>query len=287
MPISGRPFKAEPQASCMPTAPASVLRGIDADALAAGAVGIGVSDPLAALQDLAAWHRTRLPARVVGIAGSNGKTTTKELLAQVCAAHKPSLATLGNLNNQIGLPLTLLRADGAEDILILEMGTSGPGELSLLGRLARPHIGVITSIAEEHTEMLTDLSGVIAAETELIATLPANGLAIINGDDAALVEAVARQARCRVVTFGEKDTNTFRAADIRVSRKGTRFVLRAPVGTCPVHLGLLGSHFALAAWWRLPWPPSVALVWRRSAAPCKRLTALRAEWRLLPRPSVS
>ena len=226
---------------------ASVLRGIDADASAAGAVGIGVADPLTALQDLAAWHRTRLPARVVGIAGSNGKTTTKELLAQVCAAHKPSLATLGNLNNQIGLPLTLLRADGAEDILILEMGTSGPGELSLLGRLARPHIGVITSIAEEHTEMLTDLSGVIAAETELIASLPADGLAIVNGDDAALVEAVARQARCRVVTFGEKATNTFRAAAIRVSREGTRFVLRAPVGTCPVSLGLLGGHFALAA----------------------------------------
>ena len=215
--------------------------------LPAGAVSIGVSDPLTALQDLSAWHRTRLPARVVGIAGSNGKTTTKELLAQVCADHRPSLATLGNLNNQIGLPLTLLRADGGEELLILEMGTSGPGELTLLSQLARPHIGVITSIAEEHTEMLTDLSGVIEAETELIAALPADGLAIVNGDDAVLVEAVQRQAGCRIITFGEKDTNAFQAADIRVSRQGTRFVLRAPVGTRPVRLGLLGSPFALAA----------------------------------------
>ena len=215
--------------------------------LPAGAVSIGVSDPLTALQDLSAWHRARLPARVIGIAGSNGKTTTKELLAQVCGAHRSSLATLGNLNNQIGLPLTLLRADGEEELLILEMGTSGPGELTLLSRLARPHIGVITSIAEEHTEMLTDLSGVIKAETELIATLPDDGLAIVHGDDTTLVEAVRRQAGCRILTFGEKNTNIFRAADIRVSRQGTRFVLRTPAGTRPVRLNLLGSHFALAA----------------------------------------
>lgn len=215
--------------------------------LPTGAVSIGVPDPLTALQDLSAWHRARLPARVIGIAGSNGKTTTKELLAQVCAAHRPSLATPGNLNNHIGLPLTLLRADGGEEILILEMGTSGPGELTLLSQLARPHIGVITSIAEEHTEMLTDLSGVIAAETELVAALPADGLAIVNGDDAALVEAVQRQAKCRVITFGERETNAFRAVDIRVSRQGTCFVLQAPVGTRPVRLGLLGSQFALAA----------------------------------------
>ena len=215
--------------------------------LPTGAVSIGVSEPLAALQTLSAWHRARLPATVVGIAGSNGKTTTKELLAQVCAAHRPSLASPGNLNNHIGLPLSLLRADGDEDILILEMGTSGPGELTLLSRLARPHIGVITSIAEEHTEMLTDLSGVIEAETELIAALPGDGLAIVPGDDAALVEAVRRRAACRMVTFGEKAANAFQVADIRVSRQGTQFMVQTPLGARPVRLGLPGSHFALAA----------------------------------------
>ncbi len=212
-----------------------------------GATSIAVQDSLMALQDLSAWHRNRLSATIVGIAGSNGKTTTKELLAQVCAAKKRSLATLGNLNNHIGLPLSLLRAEGDEEILVLEMGTSGPGELALLSRLARPHIGVITSIAEEHTEMLTDLSGVIEAETELIAALPEDGLAIVDGDDAALLEAVERRARCRVITFGEKASNTFRAAEVRVSREGTQFTLHAPIGTRSVQLGLLGSHFALAA----------------------------------------
>ena len=213
----------------------------------AGATSIAVADPLSALQDLAAWRRSRLSAQVIGIAGSNGKTTAKELLAQVCAAQKNTLATLGNLNNHIGLPLTLLRADGDEDILVLEMGTSGPGELTLLSRLARPRIGVITSIAEEHTEMLTDLSGVIEAETELIEALPADGLAIVNGDEPALLEVVQRKAGCRIVTFGEKAANRFRAADVQVSRHGTCFTLQAPVGTRTIQLGLLGSHFALAA----------------------------------------
>lgn len=212
-----------------------------------GAASIAVQDPLRALQDLSAWHRNRLSGTIVGIAGSNGKTTTKELLSQVCAAQKHSLATLGNLNNHIGLPLTLLRAEGDEEILVLEMGTSGPGELTLLSRLARPHIGVITSIAEEHTEMLTDLSGVIEAETELIAALPEDGLAIVNGDDAALLEVVERRARCRVITFGEKAGNTFRAANVGVTREGTQFSLHAPLGNRTVRLDLLGTHFALAA----------------------------------------
>lgn len=215
--------------------------------LPVGVASIAVKDPLTALQDLSTWHRNRLSATIVGIAGSNGKTTTKELLSQVCAAQKRSLATLGNLNNHIGVPLTLLRAEGDEEILVLEMGTSGHGELTLLSRLARPHIGVITSIAEEHTEMLTDMSGVIEAETELIATLPEDGLAVVNGDDAALLEVVERRARCRVITFGEKAGNTFRAANVQVSRHGTQFSLHAPLGTRTVQLALLGSHFALAA----------------------------------------
>src|SRR5438093_646953 len=130
-----------------------------------GAAGIAVRDPLLALQDLAAWQRNRLNALVIGIAGSNGKTTTKELLAQVYAGAKKTVATQGNLNNHIGLPLTLLRADEDAEVLVLELGTSGLGELTTLCRIARPHVGVITTIAEEHTEMLKDLAGVMAAET--------------------------------------------------------------------------------------------------------------------------
>ncbi len=212
-----------------------------------GAAGIAIPNPLAALQDLAAWQRNRLNALVVGIAGSNGKTTTKELTAQVCATAKKTFATQGNLNNHIGLPLTLLRAEEDVEIMILELGTSGAGELTRLCQIARPHMGVITTIAEEHTEMLKDLTGVIAAETELIAALPTDGVAIVNGDDEALLAEVRRLARCRVVTFGEKATNPYRMIDVVVSRQGTHFTLRTPVGMQSIQLRLLGSHFALAA----------------------------------------
>ncbi|MCS6927232.1 MAG: UDP-N-acetylmuramoyl-tripeptide--D-alanyl-D-alanine ligase, partial [Candidatus Binatia bacterium] len=209
--------------------------------------GIAVRDPLTALQMLAAWHRNRLRAQVIGIAGSNGKTTTKELLAQIYAAKKRTLATLGNQNNHIGLPLTLLRADEQVEVMVLELGTSGAGELTFLCSLARPQIGVITTVAEEHTETLHDLAGVIAAETELIAALPAEGAAIVNGDDAALLDTVRRVARCRIVTFGYAEQHPYRAVDIEVSRRGTSCTVLTPAGNCRVHLPLLGSHFALAA----------------------------------------
>ena len=212
-----------------------------------GATGIEVTDPLTALQDLATWHRQRLSARVIGIAGSNGKTTTKELMAQVFTAQRPTRATQGNLNNHIGLPLTLLRAAPEDDFLVLEMGTSGPGELTLLGRFARPHIGVMTSISEEHTETLGDLAGVLAAETELLAALPPDGVAIINGDDPVLLAAVRQQTRCRVVTFGEQPTNQVRASQIQVSRTGTRFELDVQGQRRQVQLPLIGSHCVPAA----------------------------------------
>ena len=211
------------------------------------ATGIAVADPLTALQNLATWHRQRLPARVIGIAGSNGKTTTKELMAQVFSAQRPTRATQGNLNNHIGLPLTLLCAAPEDDFLILEMGTSGPGELTTLGRFAQPHIGVITTISEEHTETLGDLAGVLAAETELLAALPPDGLVIINGDEPVLLAAVQRQARCRIVTFGEQPANQVRAAQIQVSRTGTSFELHALGQRRQVQLPLIGSHCVPAA----------------------------------------
>lgn len=213
----------------------------------ANAVGIAIGDPLLALQDLAAWYRNQLRAIVIGIAGSNGKTTTKELLAQVCAPQRQTFATQGNLNNHIGVPLTLLRADRAVECLVLELGTSGAGELTTLSQIARPTVGVITSIAEEHTETLKDLDGVIEAETELIAALPPDGVAVVNGDHEALLEAVHRLARCRVVTFGERPANQYRVTNINVARTGTSFSVSTPVGQRDVHVKLLGSHFALAS----------------------------------------
>lgn len=211
-----------------------------------GAAGIAVADPLQALQDLARWYRGQLRATVIGVAGSNGKTTTKEVLAQVCTPQKKTFATQGNLNNHIGAPLMLLRTDRDVECLVLELGTSGFGELTTLCRIAQPQVGVITSIAEEHTETLQDLAGVIVAETELIAALPPEGVAVVNGDDDAVLGAVRRQARCRIVTFGERPTNQYRVTKVQVTRAGTSFSFVTPKGERRVHVKLLGSHFALA-----------------------------------------
>lgn len=211
------------------------------------AVAIRVSDPLTALQDLASWVRAQSSARIIGIAGSNGKTTTKELMAQVFASKKKTWATPGNLNNHIGLPLTLLRAEEDVEVMVLELGTSSAGELATLCRIAHPQIGVITSIAEEHTETLKDLAGVIAAETELIAALPQDGVAVVYGDHEGLLAAVHRQAQCRIVTFGEQAHNAFRISEIQVTRQGTQFLLHTLHGTRRLQLQLLGSHFALAS----------------------------------------
>ena len=213
----------------------------------AGAVGIAVDDPLTALQDLAGWHAERLPATVVGVAGSNGKTTTKELTAQVFAAQRPTLATQGNFNNHIGLPLSLLRAGPAHEFLILEMGTSGPGELTRLCRLTQPRLAVITSLAEEHTETLGDLAGVLEAETEIAAGLPSDGVAVVNGDADGLAKAVQRRTAGKIVTFGEGAANRVCAEDVRLERTGTAFRLVLDGRTYDVRMPLLGRQSVLAA----------------------------------------
>ena len=127
------------------------------------------------------------------------------------------------------------------------MGTSGPGELTALGRFAQPHIGVITTISEEHTETLGDLEGVLAAETELLAALPPDGVAIVNGDDRVLLDAVRRRTHCRIITFGEQPTNQVRASRIQVARTGTSFQIHAQGQSRQVHLSLIGSHCVPAA----------------------------------------
>ena len=212
-----------------------------------GAAGIAVDDPLTALRDLAGWHAGRLPATVIGVAGSNGKTTTKELTAQVFAAQRPTLATQGNFNNHIGLPLSLLRAGLDHEFLVLEMGISGPGELTGLCRIVQPRLAVITSLAEEHTETLGDLAGVLEAETEIVAGLPSEGVAVVNGDADGLAEAVRRRSSGKIVTFGEGAANHVRAEEVRLERTGTAFRVVLDGRTFDVRLPLLGRQSVLAA----------------------------------------
>lgn len=204
-----------------------------------------VPDTLRALGDLAAWTRRRQALRVVGITGSNGKTTTKELTAAIAEAAAPTpdavLKTEGNLNNLIGLPLTLLCLRGHETVAVLEMGMNQPGEIARLTEIAGPTCAVITNVGPVHLEGVGGtLDGVAAAKGELFAGLTPDAVMVVNRDDER-VRRLAAPYRNPKVTFGAD-------ADVRASRvrdagtDGIAFDLEIGAQRADVRLRLLGTH---------------------------------------------
>ncbi|OPL10454.1 MAG: hypothetical protein AVO34_03740 [Firmicutes bacterium ML8_F2] len=149
---------------------------------------VEIEDPLTALQRVAAYQRQRFELPVVGITGSSGKTTTKDFTAGVLSAKYKVLKTTGNLNNEIGLPLTILELNADHQVAVLEMGMSAPGEITTLCEIARPSIGVITSIGEAHIEMLGSVEAIARAKGELLDYLGSGGVAVLNGDDPRLLK---------------------------------------------------------------------------------------------------
>ena len=164
-------------------------------------VCILVDDTLVALQKIAAAWRTRFAPRVIGVTGSVGKTTTKEIIAAVLGQRYVTLKSPGNLNNEIGLPLTVLQLEERHERVVLEMGMYDIGEIAQLCRIAQPHVGVITNVGPVHLERLGTIERVAQAKAELLQALPANGTAVLNGDDP-LVSAMAPQTRARVFRYG-------------------------------------------------------------------------------------
>jgi UDP-N-acetylmuramoyl-tripeptide--D-alanyl-D-alanine ligase len=189
----------------------------------------------------------KLNKPIIAVAGSNGKTTTKELLAHVLSQRFRTHATAGNYNTEIGLALTVLNAPDDTELLVLEMGTTARGDIAKLCEIAPPTVGVLTSISEEHTATLGDLESVIEAETELLEALPTRGLAVINGDDTQLITIARRKARCPVITFGFAPHNDLVAEELKISRAGTRFYLRSPRWQNELQISLLGRPAVLAA----------------------------------------
>ncbi|MGD9598917.1 MAG: UDP-N-acetylmuramoyl-tripeptide--D-alanyl-D-alanine ligase [Steroidobacteraceae bacterium] len=206
---------------------------------------IVVSDTLAALARASAAWRGRFAIPVVGVAGSNGKTTAKEMTAAILGAAGPCLATQGNLNNHIGVPVTLLRLDPAHAFAVIEIGANHPGEVAALAALARPRIGLVTNAGAEHLEGFGSLEGVARAEGELFAALDPAGVAIVNADDA-FAGLWRSMTRARIVTFGLAEGADFHARDIatEVGPAGfaTRFRLHAPAGAAGIRLQLAGRH---------------------------------------------
>jgi UDP-N-acetylmuramoyl-tripeptide--D-alanyl-D-alanine ligase len=206
---------------------------------------IVVRDAQQALESAACAWRAAFAGPLVGVAGSNGKTTAKEMTASILRQAGECLATRGNLNNHIGVPLTLLRLGEAHRFAVVEMGANHAGEVARLVALARPTIGMITNAGAEHLEGFGSLEGVARAEGEMVTGLTPSATAIINADDefAGLWRA---STTARVVTFGVHAPADFSASQVRtaVGSAGfeTSFLLRAPLGTATIRLGLGGGH---------------------------------------------
>lgn len=193
--------------------------------------------PKRALSDLATWHRSRITAPVVGITGSCGKTTTKDILAQLLEPHLCTVASPSSFNNEIGVPLTLLLASLDTQALAVEIGTNAPGEIAALCRLARPTVGIVTNVGAAHLEKLGSVEGVAAEKSELIASLPREGLAVLNLD-CRFVESMRARSSAPVVTYSVEGAGDFNAEDLWFHSGGTTFRLQGHEITSP----LLGSH---------------------------------------------
>jgi UDP-N-acetylmuramoyl-tripeptide--D-alanyl-D-alanine ligase len=210
-----------------------------------------VSDSQDALTALARAWRQKSQALVLGVGGSNGKTTTKELLAAILGVAGPTLSTRGNLNNHIGVPLTLLRLEPGHRYAVIEMGANHPGEIASLAALAAPAIALVTNAGDEHLEGFGNLEGVARAEGEMFAALPSTGIAIINADDP-FNELWCKLSRgSRTVRFGIDSPAEVRASAIQGRIEGGAFVTQYTLALAGeqarVRLGLAGRHNVLNA----------------------------------------
>lgn len=216
-----------------------------------GRTAVVVSDTLQALLQLGSWGRTKLDAqvagRVVGVTGSVGKTSTKDFIAAAIGNQLRVCASDKSFNNDQGLPITILNASDDVQALVLEMGMRGFGEISRLCAIARPHIGVVTAVAEAHTERVGGIEGVARAKTELVQALDASGTAILNADDERVV-AMRQSTKASALTYG-----TSTAADIQMQACVLDELARptatatTPWGTVTFSLSVPGKHMALNA----------------------------------------
>jgi UDP-N-acetylmuramoyl-tripeptide--D-alanyl-D-alanine ligase len=202
-----------------------------------------VADTASALADLGRLARGRLPDRVVGVTGSTGKTSTKDLLGAVVRRHGPAAVSEASHNNELGLPLTLVNAPDEASAAVLEMGARGPGHIRWLCAIARPTVGVVTNVGLSHTEFLGSIEGVAAAKAELVEALPASGTAVLNAGDPRVL-AMARRTEAAVLTFGV-GAGDVRAAGVRLDEElRASFTLETPWGGVALRLEARGAHQA-------------------------------------------
>ncbi len=219
----------------------------------AGSAVLAAADPLAALQRLATAWRRELGAEVIGVTGSTGKTTTKDLLLAILAPHRRTVASRANFNTEVGLPLEVLSAPAETEVLVLEMAMRGAGQIAELARIAEPTVGVIVSIGPVHLELLGTIEAIAAAKAELIDELPPSATAVVPADEA-LLEPHLR-SDLQTITFGEGGQVHLVDADgdrLRIDRCGTSIELGVSFAQAHLRQNLLAAVAAAGAVGVLP-----------------------------------
>lgn len=215
-----------------------------------GRAALVVPDPLTALIALGKWQLARHPVKIVAVTGSIGKTTTKDLIAAALSRHFTVLSNEGNLNSEIGLPMTLLRLEPEHQVAVLEMGMRGKGQIARLCGIAPPDIGVVTNILEIHLEILGSIENIAAAKAELLEALPPDGIAVLNGDDPRVRTLEGRYGSMTIL-YGTADTVDVLATDIRSEPAGSMFSVvtggRFAPARAEVALPVPGRHNVLNA----------------------------------------
>ena len=201
-----------------------------------------VDDTVHALAAIAAAMQHGRPARVAGITGSNGKTGVKQMLLSILGPLGTSHANPGNRNNEIGLPLAVINAPGDARYAIYEMGAGKPGDIAWLTAVARPDVALVNNVAPAHLQRMRSLLGVAETKGAVYDALPADGVAVINADDAFAQYFAGRSHGRRVIRFGLEASADVTARDVRVGESGSRFTLVTPRGEAAVELPLAGRH---------------------------------------------
>ena len=206
-----------------------------------GLVCIEVDDTLQAYQQLATYHRRRFPIPVIGITGSSGKTTTKEMISAVLEMAFTVLKTEKNYNNEIGVPKMLLQLTEDHDVCVLEMGMRGLGQIAELAEIAEPTMGVITNVGTSHIELLGSQENIGKAKQELIDALPSTGAAVLNHDDP-FVLPMAKATTAKVLTYGMDTESSIQGKDLTYTSKGINFVVCEEGEEWNVFLPMIGIH---------------------------------------------
>jgi UDP-N-acetylmuramoyl-tripeptide--D-alanyl-D-alanine ligase len=204
-----------------------------------GTPAVLVKDARKALRDIALWHRNKFGVPTVAVTGTNGKTTTKDMIAQVLSSEFRVLKSIRSYNNLVGVPLTLFEMNSDTEVLVLELGMSNPGEIGVLTRTAKPNLGVITNIGPAHLESMESLEKIARAKFELLDNMPLPHTAVLNADDEFLAQRI-KEAKEKTVSFAIKNEADFKASELTTTDEG--YIVFKVNGEFNIDLKLLGEH---------------------------------------------